>query len=200
MILPLGDHDVPAGALAAVVTHLEMPAALAPRPERADAPWAVRHVPEPTLDWYRDLFRRVGADWLWTSRLALSDDALAGILRAPEVAVHALTLDGRDEGLLELDFRVPGECELSFFGVTPPLVGTGAGRWLMNRALALAWARPIGRFWVHTCSLDSPEAVPFYVRSGFVPYARSVEIFDDPRLTGVLPRGAAPQLPVIARR
>lgn len=197
MILPLGDHDVPAGALAAVVTHLEMPAALPPRPEHTAAPWALRQVPEPTLAWYRDLFHRVGADWLWTSRLALSDDALAGILRDPQVAVYTLTFDGRDEGLLELDFRVPGECELAFFGVTPALVGTGAGRWLMNRAIALAWARPIERFWLHTCSLDAPTAVPFYVRSGFVPYARTVEIFDDPRLSGLLPRQAAGQVPVI---
>ncbi len=106
-------------------------------------------------------------------------------------------VDGRDEGLLELDFRVPGECELAFFGVTPALVGHGAGRWLMNRAVALAWSRPIRRFWVHTCALDAPEALPFYLRSGFAPYARKVEVYDDPRLTGVLPTTAAPQVPMV---
>jgi GNAT superfamily N-acetyltransferase len=197
MLLPDGYHDVPAGALAAVVTYLEMTAAAPARPERAATSWTLRPVTQPGLDWYRDLYRRVGADWLWSSRLSLSDADLAAVLGAPGVVVQALMVDGRDEGLLELDFRVPDECELAFFGVTPSLVGQGAGRWLMNRALALAWSQSIRRFWLHTCTLDAPEALPFYVRSGFAPYARKVEVYDDPRLAGVLPPMAAPQVPVI---
>jgi hypothetical protein len=31
-----------------------------------------------------------------------------------------------------------------------------------------------------------------------VPYARSVEIADDPRLAGLLPRTAAPQVPILS--
>lgn len=199
MRLPHGYHDVPAGALATVVTYLEMTAPAPTRAEHAAAPWTLRPVARPDLSWYRDLYRRVGADWLWSSRLALSDALLSAILSAHGVAVYALVLDGREEGLLELDFREPGECELAFFGVSPALVGRGAGRWLMNQAIALAWSRPIRRFWVHTCTLDAPAALPFYVRSGFVPYARRVEVYDDPRLSGVLPSTAAPQVPVITR-
>ena len=67
----------------------------------------------------------------------------------------------------------------------------------MERALDLAWAAPIDRFHVHTCSLDSPAALAFYIRSGFTPYARQVEVADDPRLTGALPRDAAPQVPIL---
>lgn len=197
MLLPDGYHDVPAGSLATVVTSLEMRAPVPSRPERDDSPWALRLAAQPGLDWYRDLYRRVGADWLWSSRLALSDAALAAILGAREVTVYALTVDGRDAGILELDFREPGQCELAFFGVTKPVMGTGAARWLMNRAIALAWARPISRFWVHTCTLDSPDALPFYVRSGFVPFARAVEVYADPRVAGVLPRDAAPQVPIL---
>ena len=197
MLLPHGYHDVPAGSLATVVTYLEMAAAAPPRAERAAAPWTLRLVAPPGLDWYRDLYRRVGADWLWSSRLSLADAALSAIVHAQGVSVFALVLDGRDEGLLELDFREPGACELAFFGVSPTLVGRGAGRWLMNQAVALAWSQPIRRFWVHTCTLDAPAALPFYVRSGFVPYARRVEVYDDPRLVGVLPPTAAPQVPIV---
>jgi GNAT superfamily N-acetyltransferase len=200
MRIPDGYHDIPTGKLATVVTYLEMTAPPPPRPERSAVPWSLRHVTAPTLDWYRDLYRRVGEDWLWCSRLELADVALAAIITAPDVEVHALVVDGRDEGILELDFRVAGECEIGFFGLAPSIVGAGAGRWLMNRAIARAWARPIRRFWLHTCSLDSPAALDFYRRSGFVPYDRKVEVFDDPRLTGVLPRSAAPQIPMIAPR
>ena len=197
MLLPDGYHDFPAGSLATVVTYLEMTAVAPARPERVAAPWTLRPVAQPGLNWYRDLHRRVGADWLWSSRLSLTDTALSAVLGAPGVDVYALTVDGRDEGLLELDFRVPDECELAFFGVTPALVGQGAGRWLMNRAVALAWSRPIRRFWVHTCTLDAPEALPFYLRSGFTPYARKAEVYEDPRLAGVLPPTVAPQVPMV---
>src|SRR5262249_58975307 len=63
-------------------------------------------------------------------------------------------------------FRNKNECELVLFGVTSKLIGTGAGRLLMNRALQRAWAQPLTRLWVHTCSLDHPRALAFYQRCG----------------------------------
>ncbi|WP_374441871.1 GNAT family N-acetyltransferase [Stella sp.] len=197
MSLPDGYFDVPAGKLAAVVTALEMTAPAAPRPDPAPAPWRLRAEARPDLAWYRDLYRRIGEDWLWFSRLRMSDAELATILHDPRVEVFALVAGGRDEGLLELDWRVPGECELAFFGVTAAEIGTGAGRWMMNRAIPRAWTRPIRRFWVHTCTLDHPGALDFYRRSGFVPYRRQVEIADDPRLLGQSPRTAAAHVPVV---
>lgn len=196
MHIPDGYTDVPPRKLATIVTSLEM---LAPAPSRPApaGPWTLRRVEAPGLDWYRDLYARIGRDWLWVSRLKLNDAELAAILHSPAVEVYALTVEGRDEGLLELDFRTPGACELAFFGVTPALVGRGAGRFLMNRAIEIAWAQPIRRFWVHTCTLDHPAALAFYRRSGFRPFRRQVEVLDDPRLTGLAPRDAAPHIPLI---
>jgi GNAT superfamily N-acetyltransferase len=197
MVLPTGYSEVPDGKLASVVTCLEMSAKPALRSERAAVPWQLRRVAEPDPSWYRDLYRRVGSPWLWYSRLAMPPAELGAILRSCDVEIYALNVEGRDEGLLELDFRTAGTCELAFFGLTAAVHGQGAGRWLMNRALERAWSRPIGRFWVHTCTLDHPDALPFYLRSGFYAYARRIEVADDPRLTGVAPRTAAPQVPII---
>lgn len=196
MILPDGYSNIPAGKIAAVVTHLEMTARPAPRSDPPGA-WSLRRVEAPGLDWFRELYRRVGEEWLWFSRLQMSDADLAAIIHSPLVEVHALVQDGRDEGLCELDFREPGQCELAFFGVTAKLIGSGAGRWLMNRALERAWSRQVSRVWVHTCTLDHPSALAFYQRSGFRPFRRQVEIADDPRLDGTLPRSAAGHVPVI---
>jgi len=199
MIVPDGYSDVPAGKLASVVTCLEMRARPGLRFDPANTAWQLRRIDRPHLDWYRELFLRVGAPWLWYSRLRMPDDELTAIVSSSRVEVYALTLDDRDEGLLELDFREAGECELAFFGVTPAVQGQGAGRWLMNRAIERAWSLAIGRFWVHTCTLDHPAALGFYLRSGFRAYARRVEVADDPRVTGVLPPGFAPGIPVIER-
>jgi GNAT superfamily N-acetyltransferase len=196
MILPDGYSDVPAGKIAAVVTHLEMTERPALRPDPPGV-WTLRRVETPDLDWYRDLHRRVGEEWLWFSRLQMADAELATIIQSPLVEVYALVQDGRDEGLLELDFREAGQCELVFFGVTAKLIGGGAGRWLMNRALERAWSRPVVRVWVHTCTSDHPAAVAFYQRSGFRAFRRQVEIADDPRLDGTAPRSAAGHVPII---
>jgi GNAT superfamily N-acetyltransferase len=195
-----GYHDLPAGKVAAVVTYLEMTERPVARPAPADPALSLRRVENPDLAWYRDLYRRIGSDWLWFSRLVMPDAELRAIISHPLVEVHALSRDGRDEGLLELDRREPPEIELAFFGLTAGMVGTGAGRWLMAQAMELAWRHAPRRFWVHTCTLDHPAALPFYVRSGFTAYKRAVEVADDPRILGALPASAAAWLPLIGER
>jgi GNAT superfamily N-acetyltransferase len=196
MIVPDGYSDISRGKIAAVQTNLEMTErpTLGPDPEGA---WTLRRVQAPDLNWFRDLYRRVGEEWLWFSRLRMPDAELAAIVQSPLVEVFALVSDGRDEGLLELDFRTAGQCEIVFFGVTANLIGSGAGRWLMHRALERAWSQPITRVWVHTCTLDYPAALAFYQRSGFRPFRRQIEVADDPRLDGTTPRSAARHIPII---
>lgn len=190
---PVADGD-----LAAVVTSLEMTAPPRPAPLPA-VPFRLEHWREPALDRYRTLFRRVGAPWLWYSRLVMTDEALAAILGDPAVAVHAVVDPrGIELGLVELDHRAEGACQISYFALVPELAGRGLGRWLMQRTLALAWRPGVRRVWLHTCTLDHPSALGFYKAQGFVPFARAVEIFSDPRHAGVLPRDAAPHVPLLA--
>lgn len=195
-----GYHDVPPAKLATVVTSLEMTAPPSPRRAPSERPdLALAPLDRDGLDAYRELYRRVGEDWLWFSRLLMPDAELGAILGHPEVEAHALRRAGDAEavGLLELDGRVPGEVELAFFGLVPEAIGGGAGRWLMNKAITLAFARRPRRLWVHTCTLDHPAALGFYIRSGFRPIRRQVEIADDPRLTGHVRRDAAPHIPLL---
>lgn len=183
--------------IATVVTHLEMCERPLPAPIPG-SPFRLVAWKQPSLDAYRTLFRRVGEPWLWFSRLVMSDEALAAIIHDPQVVIYAVTdLAGIEVGLLELDFRHLPDCELGFFGLVPEVTGKGVGRWLMAQAKALAWRKDVARLWVHTCTLDGPTALGFYIRSGFTPYAREVETFDDPRLLGYLPREAAPQIPLL---
>jgi GNAT superfamily N-acetyltransferase len=191
-----GYYDVPAGKLAAVTTSLQMFARPPLRPETG-TPGRLVQLAQPDVAWYRDLYRRIGAEWLWFSRLRMSPEALGAMIRHPAVEIYTLAVGERDEGLIELDFREPDVCELRMFGVTAQLIGTGAGRWLMNRAIEVAWAKPIRRFWVHTCTFDHPAALAFYIRSGFIPFRRQIDVADDPRLDGTLARESASHVPII---
>jgi GNAT superfamily N-acetyltransferase len=190
-----GFHQVPKGHVTTVVTHLEMHAPASRRTPEISGLELVKHE---TYDpgTYRQLFRRIGEDYLWFSRLHMSDEELQDIFSDPNYSLYTLQRDGEDLGLLELDFRVENACELAFFGLDNSLIGTGAGRYLMSQAISHAFARPIARFHVHTCTLDSPQALGFYVRSGFKPYKQEIEIAEDPRLSGDLPKTAAPQIPI----
>ena len=197
MALSDGYHDVPKGRVATVVTLLEMREQKPERPVGLPDEAEFLKIEKPSASWYKALFRKVGADWLWFSRLNLSDIELEEIVQSPRVEIYSLRKSGQDLGLLELDFRQKDDCELAFFGVARELMGFGAGRYLMNKAITLAWAKPIKRFHVHTCTLDSAQALPFYIRSGFSPYRQQIEIAPDPRLEGLIERDAAPQIPII---
>lgn len=184
------------GELATVVTFLEM----RERPDAAVPPSSLglKRFERPEPDAYRTLFRLVGAPWLWFSRLVMDDAALAAIIRHPEVELFTVTNpEGADAGMLELDFREAGECDLAFIGLVPALAGQGHGRWLLAEALKRAWSPGVTRVHVHTCSLDHPAALAAYRRAGFTPYKRAIERFPDPRLLGILPPDCAPQVPLL---
>lgn len=185
------------GEVATIVTTLEMTARPLPRP-MPEAPLRLERWERPEPDRYRTLFRRVGEPWLWFSRLAMSESALLAIIHDPAVHVFAaIDRQGIEIGMLELDFRESRTCEIGYFALVPELAGRGLGRWLMAQALALAWADGIERVWLHTCTLDHPSALAFYRKQGFVPVKRTIETFADPRLIGLLPRDAAPHVPLL---
>jgi GNAT superfamily N-acetyltransferase len=189
---PVADRD-----LAAVVTFLEM---RQPRDEAVPpSPLSLARIEQPDPGRYRTLFRLVGARWLWFSRLTMDDGALTAIIGDPKVELYAvLDENGRDSGMLELDFREAGQCELAFVGLVPELSGQGHGRWLLGEAIARAWRDGVARVHVHTCSLDHPAALSAYVRAGFIPCRRAIERFPDPRALGILPTDCAPQVPLLA--
>ena len=195
----MGLIRVPDGEVATVVTTLEMRRQPPLRPIPA-SPLRLMRWERPGPDKYRTLFRRVGARWLWFSRLAMDDAALTAIVHDPAIHVHAaVDRAGVEVGMLELDFHQPGACELSYVALVPELAGKGLGRWLMAEALTRAWAPGVERVWLHTCTLDHPHALGFYRAQGFVAVARTVETFPDPRLAGHLPVDCAPQVPLLDR-
>ena len=183
------------GQLAAVVTYLEMS-----KPPTDPVPAGtlrLSRVARPELESYRALFRKVGGPWLWLSRLAMPDAELEAIITDSRVELFEVAAVEAVVGMLELDFRIDGECEIAFVGLVPELAGQGHGRWLLAEAVHRAWRDEIARVHVHTCTLDHPAALAAYRRAGFTAWKRAIERFTDPRLAGILPSDAAPQVPLL---
>ena len=163
-------------------TYLEMRSA----PTRASIPapagrCALMRSHHPTVSYYRYLYDAVGRDWLWYERLLLSDSELQELITADGVEIYVLYVEGTPAGFVELSFEIAGECEVRYFGMMPEVIGGGYGRYLLNWAIDHAWEKDIERLWLHTCTLDSPKALPFYQRAGFRPYLQETHEVPDPR-------------------
>ncbi len=149
------------------VYYLEM---LSPSRRSVPAPregLSVRHIAAPTVENYRLLYNAVGRDFHWLSRRKLSDEQLAAVIQHPLNELHVLHVAGTPAGFAEFDRRQPGEIELVQFGLTRDFIGQGLGKWFLQWTIDQAWSYQPRRFWLHTCTLDHPAALPNYLKAGF---------------------------------
>jgi GNAT superfamily N-acetyltransferase len=153
-----------------VRTYLELrsPEQLRPVSEDAtDSSVAFVHRPAIGVAQYRRLYEAVGYRWYWRDRNAWSDERLAAHLARPEISVWECLVDGESAGYFELERRDDGSVEIAYFGLIETFVGRGAGKAMLTRAAREAWALGANRVWLHTCTLDSPRALPNYKARGF---------------------------------
>ena len=153
------------------VYYLEMRCAPADPAPPAPVGARVLEVAAPTVDYYRFLYNAVGSDYHWESRGAVTDKNLEASIRDPRNVLYVLHVEGAPAGYAELDLRLAGEVELVQFGLFPGYLGRGLGPWFLSWIVEKVWAGSPSRFWLHTCTLDHPAAVPTYVRQGFTQYA-----------------------------
>ena len=189
-------RDVPKGHVATIITHLEM--LEKPVLPAMDSGLSLAKWDKPPVAEYLALFRSVGEPWLWTSRLLIGEDGVRAIIHGSGIDLYVVRDGDAVVGFIELDFRQTGQCEIAFFGLVPAMNGKGHGRWMMNQALDKAWRDGVRRVWLHTCTQDSPRALPFYQRCGFQIFRQQAGQMTDPRLTGHLPRTAAPHVPIFS--
>jgi GNAT superfamily N-acetyltransferase len=121
-------------------------------------------LPSPELG--RFLYTAVGGDWYWIDRLPWSYAQWRERLADPRVETWVAYLCGTPAGYFELDRQDDGSVEIAYFGLLPGFVGKGVGGWLLTAAIERAWELDARRVWVHTCSLDGPNALGNYIARG----------------------------------
>lgn len=195
---PTGGARPGPARLQVTVTYLEMTRPRLRLPPPPDLPdLGLRKVGRPGVSLYRQLYRQVGEPWLWSDRRRLTDEALDQILSDSRVELLVPTVGPELAGYAELDRRYGnGRVNLAYFGLTPAWIGYGIGPWLLGRAIALAWTGDTRLVTVNTCSFDHPKALPLYRSLGFSPVREVTRTILDPRLTGLLPAGAGPHIPL----
>jgi GNAT superfamily N-acetyltransferase len=132
---------------------------------------SVARVPNPTPDLYRTCYRTVGEAFQWFDRWDWSDAEIAAHLADPAIQLFVARRRQDLAGWYELR-RVAEDdsVEIAYFGIVATEFGKGFGKHLLSSAVRDAWALGPHRVWLHTCTLDHPNALPNYLRRGFTPY------------------------------
>ena len=158
-------------------TYLELRAPDALRPWLSDDP-DLRLVLErdDPVRVFRTLYRDIGGAYQWRDRNALSDDALRSRLTGDDVQLWVLYHQRSPAGFFELQRHADRSVEIVYFGLAAAFFGKGLGKHLLTVAAQAAWAFEADRVWLHTCTLDSPAALPNYLARGFEPF--KVERYD----------------------
>jgi GNAT superfamily N-acetyltransferase len=123
---------------------------------------------------FRYLYAEVGRAYRWTDRLVWSDEQVRAYLDAGDVTLDVLYIEGAPAGYFELRRHPDRSIEVAYFGLMSEYIGRGLGGWLLTQAVETAWAEAPDRVWLHTCTLDHPNALPNYLRRGFQPVRREV--------------------------
>jgi len=133
-----------------------------------------------TVSFYRYLYGEVGREYHWVERRRWTDERLAAHLADPAIRIWLLQVDGCPAGYFELYRDAEDGVEIAYFGLIPEFVGQGHGKLLLTAAVSTAWElEPMpARVWLHTCTLDHPQALPNYIARGFVPYKTETELIE----------------------
>jgi GNAT superfamily N-acetyltransferase len=152
-----------------VVTHLEQTTRPSVGVQRAPRPdLAMRRVAaaEAAAEAER-FYRAVGAAWHWRDRLVWSAVEWEDALNAPGATLWIASAGDQEIGYVELA-PAGTAMEIRYLGLLPEAIGKGYGRWLLEQAVAIAWAAAPSRVILNTCTLDGPAALPNYLARGFV--------------------------------
>ena len=124
-------------------------------------------VDPPQAEVSRQFYQAVGADWHWVDRLSWSDERWREYVNRPEMQTWVLNLAEAPIGYVEMRREPAGSIEIVQLGLLPGRIGQGLGGRLLTEAVDEAWRQGASRVWLHTCSLDHPNALRHYEARGF---------------------------------
>lgn len=142
------------------------------RSPRADV--AVVRVTPPMPELNRFFYTAVGASWWWHDRLPWTYEQWRTYLNRPELETWMLTVAGVPAGYCELEAQPDTSVEVAYFGLLPAFVGAGLGGHLLTCAIERGFAMGAHRVWLHTCTLDHPQALANYQARGMHIYKTEV--------------------------
>ena len=120
-------------------------------------------------------YKNIGKNCHWIDRLVWTDLDWTKYISDEKLFTYILKNKGEIAGYFELLFnKDTREVEIAYFGILEEYFGKKLGGYLLSESIKNSFNLGCGRVFVHTCSLDHPNALLNYISRGMKIFKKEV--------------------------
>jgi len=135
---------------------------------------------KPSIDLCKFFYKEVGKNFFWRDRLKWSDQDWLDYINSDFFKLYILKHNNKLAGYYELLYEPKtNSMEIPYFGIFKEFYGKKIGGYLLTEALSTSFKQKITKVWVHTCTLDHPNALKNYLARGMKIF-KTEKIFFNP--------------------
>ena len=134
----------------------------------------------PNFQLNKFFYKQVGKKHRWLDRLSWSDQKWINYISNKNLETYLIIEKEDLAGFFELLYNPElKETEISYFGLLEEYIGKGIGGYALSEAIKRCFEKNIKRVWLHTCTLDHPNALKNYIARGMTVFKKeNINILD----------------------
>ena len=135
---------------------------------------------KPDFQLNKFFYKQVGKKHRWIDRLSWSDGKWMNYISNKNLETYIISESDELAGFFELLYNPElKETEISYFGLLEEYIGKGIGGYALSVAIKKSFEKNIRRVWLHTCTLDHPNALKNYIARGMTVFRKeNINILD----------------------
>ena len=136
---------------------------------------------KPDFQLNKFFYKQGGKKHRWIDRLIWSDEKWMTYISNRNLETYVISKYDELVGFFELLYNPElKETEISYFGLLEEYIGKGIGGFALSSAIRKAFEKNINRVWLHTCTLDHPNALKNYIARGMTVFKKeNIKILDN---------------------
>ncbi len=135
---------------------------------------------KPDFQLNKFFYKQVGKKYRWIDRLSWPDEKWIEYISNKNLETYVISISKDLAGFFELLYNPQlKETEISYFGLLEEYIGKGIGGHALSEAIKKSFDKDINRVWLHTCTLDHPNALKNYIARGMTVFKKeNINILD----------------------
>ena len=136
---------------------------------------------KPDFQLNKFFYKQVGKKHRWIDRLSWTDEKWINFISNRNLETYVISESDDLIGFFELLHNPDlNETEISYFGLLEEYIGKGIGGYALSEAIKKSFEKKIKRVWLHTCTLDHPNALKNYIARGMRVFRKeNINILDN---------------------
>ena len=128
---------------------------------------------KPDFQLNKYFYKQVGKKHRWIDRLSWPDEKWINYISNKNLETYIICESAELVGFFELLHNPElQETEISYFGLLEEYIGKGIGGYALSEAIRKSFEKNIKRVWLHTCTLDHPNALKNYIARGMTVFKK----------------------------